>query len=678
MKRVLIPLLALALLLAGVCAQAEGDTLKFDKTLNTVFEGETLQTVLTRAGGPAEGELSYTSSNQKVAVVDAQGIVTGVKKGEAVITATVRTDKKTWRAQLQVTVARKAESVTVNTAKLPVFAADDPLLSGLLDTNADPSAAALPVLVIPAKKTYELQITTMPQDATSRKLVISAADPAILKVRDKTITGGAAGETVLTVANALSPEINAQYRVLVVNPVSRIQLSFPARTIAVGSTMPLSAAYSPETATLQAVVWSTSDERIATVDENGAVTGIKRGEVRLTAVSRDGSGVRASIELKVTQSPTDITLNKPELTVDAGRTAVLAATVLPQNADNKGVVWASSDESVATVNQEGRVKGIALGTCEIICTSKVAPEVQATATVHVQQPVTKVVLDAAPAIYVGETGILTWHVEPENASNKTLKFTSSNTRILTVDERGVVTAVKAGEAYVTATTTDGSERKARVKVNIYQHVTGVHMLRETAYICPGETATAGAVLEPSNATNNHMTWVSVDPYIAAVSGDTHRARITGQANGQTVIYGTTEDGGFTTSIVVKVGDYDHSLRLTSADLSGREDFLVQARNVSDLYITQITVEIEAYDLQGNPMPINIKDGGNKIKGYYKRGLNPDARTRDDGWSYPDYDKPQNDIIGSYTVRIISYQIDRDWVKTIRTRNRPTRTYVSPY
>ena len=81
MKRILVPLLVLALLCVGVSASAEGNTIKFDGKVNFVFEGETLQTVLERTGVPAEGELTYTSGNTSVATVDSNGVVTGVSKG---------------------------------------------------------------------------------------------------------------------------------------------------------------------------------------------------------------------------------------------------------------------------------------------------------------------------------------------------------------------------------------------------------------------------------------------------------------------------------------------------------------------------------------------------------------------------------------------------------------------
>ena len=92
--------------------------------------------------------------------------------------------------------------------------------------------------------------------------------------------------------------------------------------------------------------------------------------------------------------------------------ALLKATVLPNETNDKAVVWTSSDEKVAKVISNGLVTGVARGDCEIVCTSKNDANIWAKATVHVQQPVKKISFGDAPAVYAGETGTLTWKVEP--------------------------------------------------------------------------------------------------------------------------------------------------------------------------------------------------------------------------------------------------------------------------
>jgi uncharacterized protein YjdB len=380
--------------------------------------------------------------------------------------------------------------------------------------------------------------------------------------------------------------------------------------------------------------------------------------------------------VEVTQSAEEITLDKAEVTVDIGRTAMLKATVLPKETNNKQVVWTSSDESIAKVNAQGRITGVALGECEIICTSKEVGTVQAKATVRVQQPVKKIAFGAAPIVYVGETAKLTWTVEPADASNQVLKLTSANPKALTVSEDGTVTGVAEGEAYVRAVTTDGSNRQAKVLVKVRQHLTGVHMRRKTAYIDPKQTSTAGAVLEPEKARyiNRNMTWESADTSIATVVADAkepNKVKITAVNYGQTIVTGITEDGGFPASITVWVDDWEKSLKITEAEVRGADAYL-KVKNLSVVPITSITAEVTVYDIDGNVVPSNRKDPKKPFKMVYKKRLEPNASTREENWQVVDFMLPDSLTVSEYVIKITEFEIDHDWIKTIRQKNQPTK------
>lgn len=565
----------------------------------------------------------------------------------------------------------EAISLELNTAKLPVYAADDPYLNGLTSAGD-----GLPVIVLAVKKTLQLQVNVLPKKTRNKKVQLAVDNEAVVRVKGNAVAGLEPGETVLTITSAEDPSASIQYRIVVIQPITRLTLTAPAKNVAVGGTIQLTPAYVPENATRQKVTWASGNEQTATVDENGVVTGLKRGNVRITATAADGSNIRANISLQVTQSAEEITLDNPELTVDVGRNGVLKATVLPKDTNNRKVVWSSSDESIAKVNNQGRVTGVALGDCEITCTSEEVGTVMAKAVVHVQQPVKKVTLDPAPAVYNNETAQLTWKIEPENASNPKLTFKSSNEKILTVDENGVVTGVSGGEASVIATTTDGSRRQAKVKVKVMQHLTGVHMLRKVAYIDYGQTALAGAVLEPEKAKNinPNMTWESADPSIASVAQNKkapNKVDITGVSYGDTDIYGTTEDGGFQASLHVKVGDWERALKITAGEVRGADPYIT-VRNDSELYITSITVQVMVYDIDGHVVPSNSKDPTKPFLMVYNKPLEPGASTREGNWKLVNFMLPDSPLVSDYVMTLTEFQIDNDWVKTIRQKNRPTK------
>ncbi len=580
-------------------------------------------------------------------------------------------------AMLMISMAALAEgneaiTVELNTARLPVYEADDPTVDLFRAEGAEENT--LPVLLVPLKKNLELRVTVMPKDLKNRKSVLTTDDEEVARIRETTLYTRNAGETILTIASAMDPAAANQYRVIVYQPVTRIAVNASEKAVAVGETIRLTADILPENAAMKDVEWSSQDEKTATVDGEGNVTGVKRGTARITATAKDGSNIKASISIQVNQNPEEITLDKPEVTVDTGRSTAIRATVLPKDANNKNVVWASSDESIARVNADGRVTGVALGECTIICTDKQTGTVQASAVVHVQQPVTKVTLGEAPAVYAGETAQLTWTTEPANASNPAVTFRSGNTKVLTVSEDGTVTGVKAGETWVTVMSTDGSNRQAKVKVKVYQHVTGVHMKRNTAYIDLRTKSTTTAVLEPETATNHNMTWVSADPSIATVEpirNQPQRISIYGVSEGFTVITGTMEDGGFQTSIPVLVGHWEKSLKIQEAKVKGA-DAVLKVKNVSDLTITSIKVEVSVFDNEGKPVPCNSKDDSNTYVMTYKKTLEPGDTTKEKDWKTVNFKLPDSPTVHEYVVKITEFEIDHDWIKVIRKNNQPTQ------
>ena len=681
MKRRFIPLLIAALLSFCIIAAAEGDVLAFDTSISSVKEGETLQTVLTREGAPAEGELTYKSSDERVATVDANGLVTAVKKGNVVITASVKTEKKTFKAMLKLAIVRPVTSLTVNTDKLPVYQATDEKVAAFLTARENANENELSVLLLPVKKRLQLAVSAEPRDASNRRVVFTGSDDAVFTANQNTITGTAPGEGILTIASESDPEVSVRYRVLTVQPVTKLTVESSQPSVTVGGQMTVTAKASPENATMQDVVWS-ADDRFVTVDANGTVTGMKRGNGRVIATAADGSNVRANYTVKVVQNPENIVLSADEMTVDVGRNAACKATVEPRDTDNKKLIWTSSDESIASVDKNGRIKGNAVGECTITCTSEALESVAASLTVHVQQPVKKLAFTSRTAVvYVNEGTQLSWSIEPEDATNKALAFRSSNEKIATVDENGIVSGVAGGKITITAMTTDGSNRKASITVQVGEHVTGVKMVREHAYIDVRETATAGAVIEPKDALNRNMTWESSDTGVVTANGNTNeKMKLTGVSKGNAVVTGTTEDGGFQTSIRVTVGDFDHGLSFYGFDMDDRSGvFWAEVKNNTDMPITSITLELEMWDARPEsdlePVPINTKNGSNKVNVVWNGTLRPGEKTGRKNWKMQNYRAPAIGIMNTRgCMTLVSYQIDRDWIKTIRKNNRVTLEY----
>jgi uncharacterized protein YjdB len=131
--------------------------------------------------------------------------------------------------------------------------------------------------------------------------------------------------------------------------------------------------------------------------------------------------------------------------------------VTPSNASNKNVLWNSSDTLVATVNTSGIVTGVAVGSATITATTEDGSYTES-CSITVSVPVTSVsVMPFFASLQTGATTQLTETVEPSEATNKNVSWSSSKTSVATVSSTGLVTGVAAGSAIITVTTQDGSK-----------------------------------------------------------------------------------------------------------------------------------------------------------------------------------------------------------------------------
>lgn len=271
---------------------------------------------------------------------------------------------------------------------------------------------------------------------------------------------------------------------------------------------------------------------ILQADANVTVSG--NGDIK----KRTGSG-------QISVSVTGVSLDKTEIVLVEVSSEKLTATVEPTNATNKNVTWSSDHEAIATVDQNGTVTARNGGQAIITVTTADGSKT-ATCTVnvrvHIGVPVQSVGLNKTElALEVGKTGTLEAKVEPSDATNKNVTWSSSNSEVATVDN-GVVTAVSAGEAIITVTTEDGAKTATcKVTVNAPQTVpvTGVTLDKTSLDLKTGDNTTLTATVNPESATNKDVTWISDKPEIAAVEGGT----VTAKAAGTAIIAVTTIDGG---------------------------------------------------------------------------------------------------------------------------------------
>ncbi len=255
-------------------------------------------------------------------------------------------------------------------------------------------------------------------------------------------------------------------------PATAITLNATSQKLTEGKTVTLAATVTPADTT-DAVVWTSSNTKVATVSADGVVTAIKEGTAVITATA---GNVKATCKITVSKAVvkvTKVSVTASARNIAAGKKVQLKAAVAPSKATNKAVTWKSSNTKVATVNSKGVVtfsKKAGGKKVTITATAKDGSKKYGKITLTCMKgSVKKITLSGVKTLKAGKTAKVKAKVTTMNGkANKTLTWTSSNTKIATVDKTGKVKAVKGkkGTVTITARATDGSGKKATIKIRV--------------------------------------------------------------------------------------------------------------------------------------------------------------------------------------------------------------------
>lgn len=269
----------------------------------------------------------------------------------------------------------------------------------------------------------------------------------------------------------------ATYVVNVLHHVEGLAFEQTTADINIGESFTINPIFTPENVDNKSITWTTSDNKIATVNSSGVVKGIKEGTVTITGTANDkvnGTFTATCTVVVHKIDVTEISLNKTSIEVDVNDKFELAATVLPDNASYKDVKWTVSDESVVEIINQGTsavtliAKKEGTATITASCDGKsitcnVTVNGQPTPPPEPEKHVESVSIQVngkdvdIQSILPQETLDLTAVINPANADNKNVVWSSSNKEIVTVDARGQVTGVAPGTATITVKTVDGNK-----------------------------------------------------------------------------------------------------------------------------------------------------------------------------------------------------------------------------
>ncbi len=326
--------------------------------------------------------------------------------------------------------------------------------------------------------------------------------------------------------------------------VSSISLTSKKTSISVGEKLTLSYQIEPKKATNKQVIFESNNPNVAVVSSTGVVTGKSDGKADITVTTVDGNKT-AFITITVSSKNVAVSavkLNKNNTTLLVGGSEQLVAFTLPFYATNKKVVWKSSNPDIVKVDDKGKITGVRAGSALVTVTSTDG-SVKDTCTVKINEKevkVKKVSLNPSKLeLHVGDIYSLMPTITPVDATNQNVLWSSSNPKVATVSDSGVVTANSSGTTTITATTVDGN-KKATVKVTVpIVKVSKITLGKTSVQVQKDGTYQLKVSISPSDVTNKNLYYSTSDAKIAKVD---ETGKITGVSLGSATIKVVALDG----------------------------------------------------------------------------------------------------------------------------------------
>ena len=397
--------------------------------------------------------IEYYSSDDSIVKVDNSGKVEGLKEGRAIVTVS---DKITGiKETIDVNVSDKNQVIDDNNTEVSV--------------NTPKSISINPKMIsLNIGGSRKLEVTITP-DKTNKKVTWRSLNSDVATVSsDGLVVGKKEGSTkiIATTVNGLDAYVNVDVVDNIVN-VKKIEVSPTSMNLNVGDKKEFDYTITPDNATNQGVMISSSDDNVVSISDNNVVA-IGQGSADVTITTVDGD---YSATIKVTVggnknivNETGLTVSPTTLNLSVGASYEINAKITPNNATYKTLSWSSSNENIATVNN-GLIVGVSKGKTEIIV-STTNKKITKKITVNVTDiDITNITLDkSSESIKVGETLSLIKTITPSNASNQNVSWDSSNTNVATVDSNGLVTGKNAGKTTITVRTSNGKMASCMVEV----------------------------------------------------------------------------------------------------------------------------------------------------------------------------------------------------------------------
>jgi len=457
-------------------------------------------------------KLKWKSSNPNVATVDNNGKLTAVKGGNCIITCET-IDGTNFKATCKVNVKK----ILVSSVKLNVSA----LTWGI-------------------GRSGTFTATVLPKNAHNKALSWSSSNPKVAKISAMgKITAVGVGTATITCRATDGSGKYATCKVTVKNMTAYLKLNASTINWPIGKSGNFKPTVTPTKFASKKLFWTSSNPKVATVSSAGKLTAKAVGTTTITCKATDGSNLKATCKVTVGKGVTSLKLNCATIKWPVGKSASFKATVLPASAD-KTLKWTSSNTEVAKVDSKGKLTAVGIGTAIITCKAVYSNGLSVSCKVTVGLPVKSIGLDKKDLVWeVGRTGILKTNIQPFDAINKTLEWTSSDPAVASFNTSGKLTAHKEGETLITCKAKD---RGIIIETCTLKVSNAIRALALNTNFIQWEVGKSGhfkPYVTPKNAPKESLKWTSENPAVATVDAN---GKLTAVAPGTATIVCETTDG----------------------------------------------------------------------------------------------------------------------------------------
>ena len=387
----------------------------------------------------SQTEVLWSSSNENVVKVE-NGVIRGISVGRSVVTLTSKNNPAV-KAQCNVSVSKELDKAKVSVKRT--------------DKN----------IQVTWNKVNHAASYILTRTNKSTGIISEVYKGADTSFEDKGLLSGKYTYKVTAVVNqnetdgdlysdSVSDESD---EILIPEDVTGIEVlnEYQHISMFVGGSESIKYTVLPANATNQNVKFKSLNENIATVDENGVITGVSEGNTTVVITTEEGGfTAECTVHIDEIEVKNLDRVNEKSLTMEINKTCQLKIIIEPENATNKTIHWSSNNPSIVSVDDNGLIKANASGYAIVTATASNGKNVEFY--IEVKSTITAIRLNQTTAtIYLGKTLTLNATITPANATNKTIKWISSNDTIASVDQAGRVVGKMIGTTYISAMSTDG-------------------------------------------------------------------------------------------------------------------------------------------------------------------------------------------------------------------------------